>query len=389
MLPIFRFLSASVLGGLLVFADAHVGALAEDIQSAAARAAHGYSVLLLNGMRMKELKQNSPEFREALQKARAGAGEARAAIEIVLAKDPDYVINPGMEFATPATEVQTVSSGSLEALNGLLREDLKLHLANQDNQGLGEGDFPKLVQLVPRGDLDAIRAEVERTGRPNAHYQNQTALMEAAKRGKTDVIELLIDKGADVNWVSWASSPLSEAAKNGHASAVRLLVEKGALINLQNGKNLNTPLLDAIQKGHNDVVIALVEMNADVSIVDWRGSSPMDWARDRKLVNVVRLLEFEEKGPRSGYTPHEVLAPFGNASEILARNSRELAMMEKAVASVNGAEDPGCTRTRKLDKDIKATIARLENFGDKDGAAQASRIHRTFVKGAKSGCLKG
>ncbi|SHL23184.1 ankyrin repeat domain-containing protein [Roseibium suaedae] len=386
----FRCFCASILGSLLVLAAPHPGALAQHIDFVAIDALTGLEQMTDGVAMMKVGTSNSDYEIESLQYARAGAGKALTAIEVVLAKNPDYVVKDPLTGETAkAADIKSQAAAGLEELNEILRTDLKKQLAAQESKNLGEADFPKLVQLVPGGDLNAIRAEIDRTGRPDAHYQNQTALLEAAKRGKTGIIDLLAEKGADFDWVTWTSSPLSEAAKNGHADAARRLIKHGADFDRPNGKNLNTPLIDAIQKEHEDVILALVEEGADVTIVDWRGSSPLDWARHKKMNKVVRLLEFELKGKKTGYTAYEVLKPFGAASQILQRNNRELAEMEKAVSSVNNAPDPGCTQTRKLDKDIKEIAGRLETFGDKGGAAQADRIYKAFVKGAKQACLNG
>ena len=103
--------------------------------------------------------------------------------------------------------------------------------------------------------------------RPNIDFetkQGHTALTMACKNGRVRVIETLIDRGADINHICKdGMSALLHAAKNGQWDCVRLLLERKA---------------DPFQR-------------------DASGKTAADWAMERNLLGVVRIIN----NARAGY----------------------------------------------------------------------------------------
>lgn len=86
-----------------------------------------------------------------------------------------------------------------------------------------------LMDAAEEGDINTVKALLDKGEDVNKSGPDYTALMVASARGKTDVVKLLIDRGADVNMVvSTGMCALAFAAENGHTGIVEILVEKGA-----------------------------------------------------------------------------------------------------------------------------------------------------------------
>jgi len=86
-----------------------------------------------------------------------------------------------------------------------------------------------LMDAAEEGDINTVKALLDKGEDVNKTGPHYTALMVASARGRTDVVKLLIDRGADVNMVvSTGMCALAFAAENGHTNIVEILVEKGA-----------------------------------------------------------------------------------------------------------------------------------------------------------------
>lgn len=136
------------------------------------------------------------------------------------------------------------------------------------------------------GDLDVVRALVERGGDPNwalglaissrnaavVEYleskgarEDQPPLLVAARRGDLAAVEAAIAAKADLNAVDARSrSALYRAALYGHADVVTRLATAGARLDLMTPDDFWTPMHVAANENHADVIRALAAARAKV-----------------------------------------------------------------------------------------------------------------------------
>ena len=131
-----------------------------------------------------------------------------------------------------------------------------------------------LVEAADEGDIDDVRALLDRGGNVNAAVDGDgSPLIAAARAGHLELVTLLLDRGADVNLaVSGDGAPLLMAAREGHVDIVRLLLDRGADIHLAVADDENA-LIQASGSGRLAVVRLLVERGADVNAQLWAGTA--------------------------------------------------------------------------------------------------------------------
>jgi len=105
-------------------------------------------------------------------------------------------------------------------------------------------------------------------------------LIQAARTGSLDTIKELLDAGADVNLPAptgddWDATPLQHAILARQPAAVRLLLERGADPNRVASPNAPTPLLLAAGDTNPTFVKLLLAHEADPTIEDDSGVTPL------------------------------------------------------------------------------------------------------------------
>jgi hypothetical protein len=97
------------------------------------------------------------------------------------------------------------------------------------------GCAPALMMAAYRGDINAVKDELDKGADVNEKDLCFTALMRASDKGYTDIVKLLIERGADVN--IFCKPPryhcaLGWAARSGHTDIMDILVDRGADIDI-------------------------------------------------------------------------------------------------------------------------------------------------------------
>ena len=120
-------------------------------------------------------------------------------------------------------------------------------------------------------------------------------LMEAAYNGDFELVSLLVERGAEVNIIAnWGRTPLFCAANQGHMEVFNLLFNKcprvAEMINKVTEWSGTSLLTTAVQGKSLEIVQKLVENGADLSKVDYRSRSPLDWAIYQGSADIVQLL---------------------------------------------------------------------------------------------------
>ena len=134
-----------------------------------------------------------------------------------------------------------------------------------------------LHEAVRNGKLDLVREilEYNPTLIEYEGSQGQTALIIAAEDGKSEIVDYLISKNAN----------LEARGKNGDTALIATnypqimesLLKAGANVNAQ-GYGKETALINSVQNININAITVLLAFNADVSIIDGKGKTAIDYA---------------------------------------------------------------------------------------------------------------
>uniref|UniRef100_A0AC35U6D1 Arf-GAP with coiled-coil, ANK repeat and PH domain-containing protein 2 n=1 Tax=Rhabditophanes sp. KR3021 TaxID=114890 RepID=A0AC35U6D1_9BILA len=119
-------------------------------------------------------------------------------------------------------------------------------------------------------------------------YFNSDKITESIIGGNMAELLKCLAKGFDLNSIINGNTLLHIAVKNNNQSIIEFLVLNGAKINSFN-EDLDTPLHVAVSVGDPLLVYQLIKRNADKSIKNRRGFTPLEWAVESEHANVVVL----------------------------------------------------------------------------------------------------
>ncbi len=131
--------------------------------------------------------------------------------------------------------------------------------------------------------------ELTRAGIPFASFrsrQGDSLLESAIERKRDEIVRFLIGTGLKPN----DGGPLVESAGRGNVELSRLLIKHGANPNQVN-RMRRYPLGMACSRGHKQIAEMLLNHGADITLVDVRGWSCVDWARHGKHEDLVDWLD--------------------------------------------------------------------------------------------------
>jgi hypothetical protein len=162
----------------------------------------------------------------------------------------------------------------MSPVNEVLVGSVSRFLRAQSTTTLAEVE-PPLIRAAAAGDLQAMRALIQKGADVNARDQSGgTALHVAAGRGDQEATRLLLAAGADVHARRHGPNdyaPLHSAAYTGNGATTRMLLSAGARVNDAAGGGW-TPLMFAMLYGRRDVVEALLAGGAAIN-----ARSPTGW----------------------------------------------------------------------------------------------------------------
>ena len=161
----------------------------------------------------------------------------------------------------------------------------------------GNGRTPLHVATFAH-QFRAVRALIQ-AGADTGALDNDRydAVTIAAAANDEETLRLLLGLGASAKLVTsrYDGTALIAAAHLGHDGVVRQLIAAGAPLDHVN--NLHwTALIEAVVLGdgrshHQAVVAALLKAGANTALADPSGKTPLQLARDRGYVEIVKLLE--------------------------------------------------------------------------------------------------
>ena len=191
---------------------------------------------------------------------------------------------------------------------------------------------------VQRGDVEAVRAELER----NPHIVDimgvwdSTALIVAAQAGDEAMVSLLIEFGADVEAVDTVGcTPLMNAVMQDRAGVLRLLIEAGADLEHVGDEEISA-LTMAVIYDRPELIDVLVAAGAEVDR-ELGGMTALDSACKQGKARVVeRLLE-------AGADPnHEAMIRVNSKQFALQGGHGHIAnMLHEAATGGNGSAAAG------------------------------------------------
>ncbi len=144
--------------------------------------------------------------------------------------------------------------------------------------------------------IEASKLLIEAGADVNAKDNKQDSpYLYAGAEGKLEILKLTIAAGADLKSINrYGGTALTPAAHHGHVEVVRYLVTTDVDIDQVN--NLGwTALLEAVILGngnetYQEIIKILLDAGADKSISDNNNDSPLDHAKVRQQVEVIKLL---------------------------------------------------------------------------------------------------
>lgn len=165
-------------------------------------------------------------------------------------------------------------------------------LADASAQTIEFGRQPDLVRAAQLGDIDSVRAMLQRGESPNiTDTEGRTLLMHAISTGNPGLVALILDFDPLLETADrTGNAALHWAAETGDAGAVTALIDAGAVVDNTNRQGM-TPLMMAARHGHPAAVEALLAAGASPDRLDFTGRSAGDWAQESRNRTVQQLLQ--------------------------------------------------------------------------------------------------
>jgi ankyrin repeat protein len=132
---------------------------------------------------------------------------------------------------------------------------------------------------------------LERGADPNAKFKGRTLLHEASSLARLDLVQTLLEFDADVNGPDdLGRTALFDAVKAKNLEIVRRFVDEGVNLLAKDQSNGRYVLHEAAIAGDVKIVSLLLSGYDDISPVDQKGKTPLDYAKPGHL-GIVSLLE--------------------------------------------------------------------------------------------------
>lgn len=219
-----------------------------------------------------------------------------------------------------------------------------------------EGRKP-ILKAMKEGNIESFQALIDqRKDLINSIDENgNTFLMLAAYGGNTAVCKILLTAGANVELTNaLGQNVLHQAATSGHTDIIELFAAYKnflALLNSQD-KSGDTPLMVAAYYGHDLVCKTFLRTHANTHVVNHRGKSALDIAKEQAEAAVVRVLEAHLK--TLGSTPPA--AP--SATATAAQFNRALEHPLQSAIGQSGDEIDVEGRVKSLTSVVRSSIVK-------------------------------
>lgn len=172
-------------------------------------------------------------------------------------------------------------------LQGTEASDIHRYLQKDLNIATSNGDIQTVKRLLKDG-TDVNDNDLE--GRTPLHY--------AVSNGYIDIVNILLKNGADVTQITnKGNTPLHTATSKSYKEIVEVLLQHinydklHGFINAKTVSAGTTSLHVAAKSGYLEVAKSLLKHGATYNIQNKEGKTPIDLSKDRKVFNLLKLIE--------------------------------------------------------------------------------------------------
>ena len=274
-------------------------------------------------------KQKDQYHKDKLLKYKAKLGWTRlhASVDLDVREIVETVLKQKVPVDTQARDGRTAlhiaaDNGKTEIIEILLAANANPNIKDRENQLpvqlAAHNDYTSVVlQLVAKKsevpdifvatiasafDKASAMLKAEPTLVKRRNGEGLTPLHVASREGQTEIVRALLAAGADAKAIDdqqpdgkrreyyqgW--TPLHLAALKGNTAAATLLLDSGADVNATAKRGQHTPLHYAAWSGSEELVTLLLARNANRNAKDDQRRTPLDLAKEKKNLAVIKLL---------------------------------------------------------------------------------------------------
>jgi len=152
----------------------------------------------------------------------------------------------------------------------------------------------KWISILQKDDYLAAKKLIKEGTDLNARTEAGESVLAYALKSRVDqdMLELLVANGADLFYTDDEGVSIMDfAVTYNNLYMINLLLEQGKDVNDVTRKSGFTPLMAAVCYGRYEIFEVLLAANADVTAVEKKGMTALDFAKKMRKKSMIKLLE--------------------------------------------------------------------------------------------------